>query len=54
MCDLEEDLGETTDDSTQNPDIVNRLEELAEKVHESSMNGGEIKKLLEFTLGYEN
>lgn len=34
LYDLEADIGETTDVSTQNPDVVNRLEELAEKARE--------------------
>ncbi|TVR15307.1 MAG: arylsulfatase [Balneolaceae bacterium] len=34
LYDLEADIGETTDVSEQNPDVVNRLEELAEKARE--------------------
>lgn len=34
LYNLEEDIGETTDVSVQNPDVVNRLEELAEKARE--------------------
>lgn len=34
LYDLEADIGETTDVSIQNPDVVNRLEELAEKARQ--------------------
>ncbi|TVR18702.1 MAG: arylsulfatase [Balneolaceae bacterium] len=34
LYDLKEDIGETTDVSEQNPDVVNRLEALAEKARE--------------------
>lgn len=34
LYDLEADIGETTDVSEQNPDVVNRLEEFAERACE--------------------